>query len=222
MHQNNMPHWPWRNGPPLCHNAGVDLLSKHALISDQVTKAELAVLLNELEGVLRNGTAGNVVELGCYKGTSALFLQRMLVGTNRQLFVYDSFEGLPSKTAADTSPLGEQYKAGELLATKAELIKNFKQAGLPLPVIHKAWFNRLQPRDLPGQIAFAYLDGDFYESIKTSLGLVWPRLASGAVVVVDDYGHQGLPGARLAVDEWLKTHPAKLRVQESLAVLNPR
>jgi len=214
-----VPHWPWHNDPPLCQNKGVDLLNKYPIISDQVSKAELNIILSGLINILKAGIPGDVVEFGCYTGTTSLFLQRLLLGSNKKLHVYDSFAGLPVKTNEDSSPLGEQYKEGELLATKSEFIKNFKQAGLPLPVIHKTWFKDLQPRDIPTPISFAYLDGDFYDSIIASLNLVWPRLAKGAVVVVDDYSHQGLPGAKRAVDNWLKGHAARLRVQQSLAIL---
>lgn len=196
----------------------MDIL-RFPLVSDQINKTELAVILRELHTTL--GAPGDVVEFGCYVGTTSLFLQRVLAGSGKTLHVYDSFAGLPQKTTADQNPLGTAYVAGELVATKAQLIKNFKQAGVPLPVIHKGWFANLTPQDLPRRISFAYLDGDFYDSITTSLQLVWPQLAPGAKVVVDDYSHQGLPGARRAVDAWLKTHPAKLRVEASLAILTP-
>ena len=69
---------------------------------------------------------------------------------------------------------------------------------------------------------FAFLDGDYYESIMTPLTRIWPKLNAEAVVVVDDYAHDALPGARRAIDEWLKTHPATLRVESSLAILYPK
>jgi len=212
----------WRVRPTLCQNAGVDLLNKFPIISDQVTKAELGVVLAELQKVLQARTIGDVVELGCYVGTTSLFLQRLLHGVNKTLHVYDSFQGLPAKTAADQSAIGTQYVAGELAATKAQFIANFRKARLPLPVMHKGWFSELKPADLPVNICFAYLDGDFYDSIKDSLALVWPRLSPGATIVVDDYQHDALPGTRKAVDEWLKLHPASLRVQQSLAIIRPK
>lgn len=212
----------WRVRPTLCQNAGVDLLNKFPIISDQVTKAELGVVLAELQKVLLARTIGDVVELGCYVGTTSLFLQRMLRDGAKTLHVYDSFQGLPAKTGADQSAIGTQYVAGELAASKTQFIANFKKAGLPLPIIHKGWFSELKPADLPPSICFAYLDGDFYSSIKDSLALVWPRLSPGATVVVDDYQHDALPGTRKAVDEWLKLHPASLRVQQSLAIIRPK
>ena len=197
------------------------MLDSYPIISDQVDRAELAQILLAFEKTLQKNVPGDVVELGCYVGTTSLFLQRMILQykAQKQLHVYDSFEGLPPKTTHDASPAGEQFKAGELHAQKSVFIRHFKQAGLPLPTIHKGWFSDLTIDDTPELISFAFLDGDFYKSIKDSLHVVWPKLAPGAIVVVDDYQAEALPGAQRAVDEWLKTHPAHLRVVASLAII---
>jgi len=200
----------------------MDLLRNHPIITEQVTRAELIKILSSLEDVLKRDVSGDVVELGCYVGTTTLFLQRLLLQHNsgKALHAYDSFAGLPPKTAEDASPVGEQFQAGELKAPKQEFVKHFKQAGLPLPIIHKAWFGNLTLDDMPDRIAFAFLDGDFYDSIRDSLKLVWPRLTEGAIIIVDDYQSESLPGAKRAVDEWLITHPARLQVvASSLAII---
>lgn len=191
------------------------------LLSDQVDYNEIGVIVAELSRVLTNATPGDVVELGCYSGTTSVFLQRCLAGTAKQLHVYDSFSGLPPKTAPDESPAGSQFIAGELSASKKQFIANFKRSHLPLPRIHKGWFSDLSADDIPASICFAFLDGDYYESIMDSLKLIWPRLEKGSVVIVDDYQSEALPGARRAVDEWLKTHSvSKLSVLHSLAVIH--
>ena len=199
----------------------MDYVSRFPIISDQVDEVELRQILAMFGDVLRRKVSGDVVELGCYVGTTSLFLQRMILDddTGRVLHVYDSFEGLPAKTLPDASPAGQQFVKGELKTAKSIFVRHFKHAGLPLPVIHKSWFDELSDADMPGRIAFAFLDGDFYESIKDSLRLVWPRLADGAMVVIDDYQSEALPGTKRAVDEWLVTHPARLRVVSSLAIL---
>jgi O-methyltransferase len=76
------------------------------------------------------------------------------------------------------------------------------KAGLPVPVIKKAWFSDLTLEDLPEQIAFAFLDGDFYESIRDSIKLVVPRMSEDGVMIVHDYTNPALPGVKKAVDEW--------------------
>jgi O-methyltransferase len=190
-------------------------------INDQISAKELAVILRHLQQVIMANVEGDVVELGCYRGLTSIELQRVIARfhSEKKLYLYDSFAGLPDKVAQDASPVGVQFKAGELPASKQEVINLFKKSGLPMPVIKKAWFSDLTPQDLPEQIAFAFLDGDFYESIMDSLKLIWPKLTKGAVVIVDDYQNEALPGAQKAVDDWLKTHPAKIKIEASLAII---
>lgn len=198
------------------------LLKKYPRISDQVDERELRVILAHLAAQLEKLPGTSVVEFGCYIGTTSLFIRRILdvYSVNSQFHVYDSFTGLPPKTAKDNSPAGEQFKTGELFASRKQFELQFKKAGLRVPFIHKAWFGELTADAIPPDISFAYLDGDYYESILDSLALIWPHLTAGAVVVIDDYANEALPGAAKAVDEWLQAHPSKLRVESSLAIIS--
>ena len=49
--------------------------------------------------------------------------------------------------------------------------------------------------------ALLRLDGDWYESTKICLEMLFPQTSSGGIVVIDDYGRW--PGCRHAVDEFL-------------------
>lgn len=189
------------------------------LLSDQIDERELRIILRELEKVIENKVEGDVVEFGCFVGTTSVPMGKRLMTTNKKLYVYDSFEGLPEKTREDISPIGEMFKPGELFASKKELIKNFKQAGVPLPRITKGWFSDVGRDQVPDNIAFAYLDGDYYASIKDPLTLITPLLQPGACIVIDDYMNEQLPGAARAVDEWLTTHSGRIRVEHSLAII---
>ena len=201
------------------------LLRTYPIISDQVDERELRVLLRELERLLRAGHQGSVVEFGCYVGTTSLFIRRLLDAYQYAgvFHVYDPFAGLPEKTAQDASAAGEQFVAGELAATRKGFFQQFKKAGLRPPVVHKAWFAELTPQDVPEDIMFAFLDGDYYQSIMDSLRLVAPKLTPDAVLVVDDYANEALPGAARAADAWLQAHPGfRCRVEASLAVMTAK
>jgi len=187
----------------------------------QVTKTETEILLELLEKSLN--VDGDVVEFGCYRGDTSVLFKRLLEKNNSEkiLWLYDSFEGLPAKTREDASVAGDQFKAGELLVTKREVIEKFKRFGLRLPKIKKGFFENLNPdEDVPEKISFAFLDGDLYTSIKTSLKLVENRMEKGGIIVVHDYNNPELPGSSRAVDEWLKAHPNKtLETRETLAII---
>ena len=120
----------------------------------------------------------------------------------KKLWIYDSFEGLPEKKEVDKSVMGVLFRSGELAATKREVKERFLRANLPVPRIKKAWFSDLTPEDMPEKIAFAFLDGDFYESIRDSLRLVTPRMSDEGILFVHDYTNPALPGVKRAVDEW--------------------
>lgn len=185
---------------------------------------------NEILKIARECLAlpGDFVELGCYEGDTSLLLAEILRDANvqdansgrenaKRLWIYDSFEGLPAKTDADFSVAGEAFQAGVLAVSKREVKLRFLRAGLPVPVITKGWFSDLTDNDLPPKIAFAFLDGDLYESIRDSLKLVENKMVDGGMIIVHDYNNPELPGVTKAVDEWLKGR--KLIQRDTLAII---
>lgn len=185
--------------------------------NDQVSNSETTKIIELAQEAL--GAEGDFVELGCYRGDTSLLLAELLRGTDKKLWLYDSFEGLPEKSEADASVVGENFKSGELLVTKREVKERFLRAGLPLPMIKKAWFVDLVDDDLPGRIAFAFLDGDFYESIKDSLRLVEGKITKGGIMIAHDYNNEELPGVAKAVDEWLSGKNLAFVTFGSMAVI---
>lgn len=199
------------------------LLSQHPIISDQIKRPALGVVLRELDIVLKKNIAGDVVEFGCYIGTTSLFIRRLLniyeSENGRQLYAFDSFSGLPGKTHADASGAGDQFQAGELAVSKKQFLHEFHKTNLKPPTTVKGWFSELKAEQLPDKIAFAFLDGDFYESIRDSLQLVWPRLVVGGTITVDDYQRAALPGVERAVHEFTKFHGLNVRNEHQIAII---
>lgn len=213
--------------------------SKNQDYMQQVTARETEILLQELTKTLTHNVPGDVVEFGCYKADTSVLYQKLLESmghggafqpenqaaqaSQKILWLYDSFEGLPAKTREDNSAAGDAFQAGELLVTKREVIEKFKKMGLKIPKIKKAFFDDLDIiYDIPEKISYAFLDGDLYQSIKTSLRLVAEKMSQGGVIIVHDYNNPELPGSSRAVDEWLKAHQAKVasfRVAETLAII---
>lgn len=201
-----------------------NLMRDYSLISEQMTKKRLQIVLRLLAQALDKEPTGDIVEFGCYIGTTSLFIRRLLdlVQNNNHMFhVYDSFEGLPPKTIKDASVAGSDFKAGELKTSKRQFIRNFKKAGLVPPVIHKSWFRDLRDKEIPDLINFALIDADFYTSIMEGLNLVWPRLMSGGTLVVDDYERSNLPGVSRAIEDFFKQteQPANILHQQNLAII---
>lgn len=193
------------------------------VISDQIDSNGLELIWEVLSSVIENSIRGDVVEFGCYVGTTSLVIRKLLddyrESDKRAFHVYDSFEGLPKKTEQDVSAAGVDFAAGKLYVGKKELLHQFKSAGLNTPTIHKGWFNELTAKDVPDCIAFAFLDGDFYGSIIDSLRLVWPRMAEGGKLVVDDYQREALPGVSRALHDFFQAKPVRIEQRGTRAVI---
>ena len=187
---------------------------------NQIDDRQLKIVLRELEETLDSD--GDVVEMGCYEGTTSLSLAKILsrCKSDKKLYLYDSFEGLPEKSLNDLSPAGDKFTSGELRASKSELMKKFKRSNLPMPIVKKAWFSDLTPDDVPDEICFAFLDGDYYLSIRDSLRLVSNKMNDNGVIIVHDYQSGALPGVEKAVNEWLAMNCRyKLTIENGLAIL---
>ena len=145
-----------------------------AFRNDQVSEKETEKILELAREALK--VEGDFVEFGCYDGDTSLALAseivsgRALLSSSNvfrpKLYLYDSFEGLPEKTNEDASEVGRDFVKGVLKVSRRDVKARFLRAGLPVPVIKKAWFSDLTDADVPEKIAFAFLDGDLYESIR--------------------------------------------------------
>jgi len=159
-------------------------------------------LSKALSGVIN--VEGDVVELGCYVGESSKALRRTLnaFSSTKKLYVYDSFEGLPPLHECEKNC---GWRPGTLNTTEDVITKNFEDNGLVKPIICKGWFKDIPNDKLPEKICFAFLDGDFYDSIYDSLVKVYDRVSVGGIILFHDYGRPDLPGVEKAVNDFFSS-----------------
>jgi hypothetical protein len=184
--------------------------------------ARVAALCDSVEYVVRNEIEGDFVECGVWKGGSmmaaALTLLR-LGDTSRDLYLFDTFTGMAEPTAEDVSSpydgysLHKRFNRNKTGATSdwAAVPDDFVReamisTGYPPERIHlvKGLVEDTLPEGAPERLAMLRLDTDWYQSTKHELEHLYPRLVSGGVLIVDDYGHY--EGARRAVDEYFAEH----------------
>ena len=151
-------------------------------------------------------TAGEVWELGVYRGGSALMLKRLIMDRAElarctTLRLFDSFEGLPEATKGV-----DLHSRGEFADTSLEEVKSLVGDESFIDY-RKGWI----PHTFSGldrvSIRLAHIDLDLYQPILDACAFVYPRLAPGGVIVFDDYGFDSCPGARKAVDEFFANEP---------------
>lgn len=177
------------------------------------TPEQVEQLVVNLHKVIDNNLEGDVVEFGCFVGESSKYLMKTLVETkvNKNLYVYDSFEGLPdlSKWEENTG-----WRPRTLKTSEEILIQNFKQNNLPIPIIHKDWFKNVPDYKIPEKICFAFLDGDFYDSIYDSLTKIYDKVVDGGVILFHDYLRPDLPGVDGAIVDFLNERGLEYNVVE--------
>lgn len=188
------------------------------IVKDVLKEAEGKKFVMLAEGQLRyilNNCAdtfsvqGDVVELGSNVGMTSSFLQRLLDRSmvDKTLHVYDSFEGLPGKTAEDGATPCDKGAS----AVSVEMLKQtFDAAGLAYPVINKGFFGNISDDKYPDKICFAFFDGDFYGSIMDSFKKVYHKMQPGGIILVHDYEYVNFPGVKKACDDFLSDKPEKV------------
>jgi hypothetical protein len=99
---------------------------------------------------------------------------------------------------------GEQRQRVLAACSLEQVKKNFGDCGLDLGgaifVQGPVEQTLLIESNIPKQIALLRLDTDWYASTKIELEVLYPRLVTGGVLIVDDY--DCWQGSRAAVDEY--------------------
>lgn len=175
------------------------------------------VTCSAVQHVVKHDIPGAVVECGVWRGGSmmaAAYTLLKLGDTRRDLFLFDTFEGMTEATEVDVSFWGtrpeefdaESRRAGErwLYGSLEDVQHTLHSVGYPESKIHfvKGRVEDTIPAHAPEVISFLRLDTCFYESTRHELVHLFPRLAQGGLLTVDDYGVW--KGARLATDEYVE------------------
>ena len=179
----------------------------HDLIG--TTIGEAIYIIHNLHEGLR--VPGDVCEFGVAQGATSRLLASEIMSSDRNLWLFDSFEGLPApgpqdKLINDIFSLGsmDKYK-GTMASPEAEVRSKLDSIGFPSArtKVKKGWVSdSIKSGELPAQVAFAYVDFDFYDPIKDALEFLDGRMPPGGRIVVDDYGFFS-EGAQLAVDQFV-------------------
>lgn len=188
-----------------------NLVNTYPAVNRAMGKGQLEGLLWHLQCVLDAGIEGDIVELGCNKGTSAMFIRRLLDlnESTKEFHVYDSWQGLPPRHAKDAGSAA-CFQKGSMTTPVQTFVENHTQARLRLPHIHSGWFKDIPDAEYPDKICFAFFDGDFYSSIIDSFEKVYNKVLPGGRIVIDDCGWENLPGVLRACNEFLVARPETL------------
>ena len=155
---------------------------------------------------------GDVCEFGVAHGaTSALIANEIAEGPS-VLHLFDSFVGLPAPTEKDHL-LHDMINLGSMAAYEGKIAYPIDLVETRLKeiafsperiVIHAGFFeDTIRDENLPTSVRFAFLDFDLYASTKLVLEWITPHTATGALVIVHDYGYFS-SGVQTAVHEVMR------------------
>jgi O-methyltransferase len=176
-------------------------------------------LYKAIEYTLDNNIKGDFVECGVWKGGSSMLIALTLLQkgiTNRNIYLYDTFEGMSAPTDADVAHSGES--AGKLLSeqdkAKADSVwcyspidavkANLLSTGYPEKHLFfvKGKVEDTLPITVPSIISLLRLDTDWYESTKIEMEVLYPLLEKQGILIIDDFGFW--EGARRAIVEYFE------------------
>lgn len=169
--------------------------------------------------IIESGIKGDFVECGVWKGGSCMLIAYTLIEagvTDRLIYLYDTFDGMPEPGVNDFIAWNGKSVHEKWDSDKAGLSDNFTAWAVGMKTVQSTIRTTGYPdeniiyvagmveeslrTERPDQISLLRLDTDWYESTRAELEYLYPRLITGGVLIIDDYGH--FTGAKLAVDEY--------------------
>lgn len=161
---------------------------------------------------------GDFVECGVWRGGMSAAISELL-GSKCNLHLFDSFEGLPPAKEID----GREALAWQkdilapgyydnCTADESFTKEAMKLAGHDNYTLYKGWFQDTLSGINTKSIAILRLDGDWYDSVKVCLKELFPLLAEGGVVIIDDY--YTWDGCAKAVHDYLSEIKSPSRIHQ--------
>ena len=180
----------------------------------------LVALSRAVDYIAKNNIEGDIVECGVWRGGSMMMIGKKLMQLNddaRKLFLFDTYEGMSAPGDEDVSAI-DNTDAKKLLDesdkmqgnnvwcyssledVKSNLKKTNYDAGKLFFI--KGKVEDTLPHPAINKIALLRLDTDWYESTRHELEILFDKIVTGGVLIIDDYGHWS--GSKKAVDEFIE------------------
>ena len=178
--------------------------------------------INSINYLIESRVEGAIVECGVWRGGSMLAMIQTLIQsscTDRTIFLYDTFSGMSMPSDQDGSFAFKKFKELQTGADKSDWccadlddvkqtlsLSNYPQEKIRF--IEGKIEDTIPGQLVPDKIALLRLDMDWYEPTHHALKHLFPKLVTGGVLIIDDYGHWD--GCKQAVDEYLEVNKIHL------------
>jgi O-methyltransferase len=163
--------------------------------------------------IKKDNVAGDVAETGAWRGGASIFMKGCLNAwgmENRNVWVADSFEGLPVPSRPEDAGYDFSATKVPILAVSLEEVQeNFRRYDLLDDKVKflKGWFRDTLHIAPIKELALLRLDGDLYESTMDALKALYDKVVPGGFIIVDDFND--FEPCRRAVLEFREQHRIK-------------
>ncbi len=144
---------------------------------------------------------GEVWECGVWRGGSAMVISG--AAPDRAIRLFDTFGGMPHSDRTI-----DEHVKGDFGDSDINRVRHLFRKSPNVSI-----YQGTAPGTFKGlentEIAFLHLDVDVYQSVKEILKWCYPRMASGGVILVDDYNCETCKGCNKAVDEFFAKQESK-------------
>lgn len=194
----------------------INLIQKYSM----TPQIRIFNLLQSLRHIKYKKIEGDYVECGVWKGGNIILFKKFIENEDRDsiknIFAFDTYEGMTepdendydisSKVSANVLLKGDKTKQTNLWGVcslenvKKNILENVNNMK-NIKFIKGRVENTLNlDSNLPDKISLLRLDTDWYSSTKKELEVLYSKVSSGGIIIIDDYGHWG--GSKKAVDNF--------------------
>jgi O-methyltransferase len=152
--------------------------------------------------------AGDTAECGTYEGASSHLIcttRAALPRFDGQHHVFDSFEGLSEPELADRPASDRTFRWEKHDLAVGETVVARNLAAFPFVRLHAGWIPERFDEVADRTFSFVHVDVDLHQPTYDSISFFYERLVPGGIILCDDYGSAGCPGAKAAFDEVMST-----------------
>lgn len=196
-----------------------DIKLFYSLLRNKLTylsKEKLAIIASSLKYLEANKVEGQFIEAGCALGGSTILIAKNK-NINRVFNIYDVFGMIPPPSHLDGEDVHERYEI--IKGGKSKGLGKNRYYGYENDLMNTVVNNLVKynihiehenihlikgliqdTMQLQDPVAFAHIDVDWYESVKTCLKRIAPLLSINGIIVIDDYNEWS--GCKKAVDEY--------------------
>ncbi len=182
-----------------------------------LSSEKLFNLFQATEYLVHRKIAGDLVECGVFLGGAAMLMAirlKQLGDLTRTIWLYDTFAGFTGQVTGDDINLKGVKIGNSIFNNFLQTTKdNVTRAGYPMEniVFVEGDVCETVPANSAAEIGLLRLDTDTYTSTLAELEHLYPKLVTGGVLIIDDYGYS--LGVRKAVDEYFSSHRPALFFQ---------